>query len=271
MAKLVRSQAEKHHQQKYLARSEINCRTENEDSFQIFSLMPAPELEPITILSIADGMGGCARGKKLSWETLRKFSISLFEEIAEKAIDSFPIAGEWQIEKILLEALNRTNIHLRRRLEVNSWQGGGSTLVAAAIWDNLAVAVNLGDSPLFHYRKNSHTLIQVTENHNLADLLLQAGAIDSSKAFQHQSRNQLVYFVGSRDFPHRSPVYRLQLQQEDMLLLCSDGISGSLKLEEIENILAKPQQSLEEIAKNLLDRANFAGATDNQTLILWSH
>ena len=268
---MARSQAEKNKRQKYIARSEINRRANNEDSFQVFYLTRSPELEPITILAVADGMGGHAHGKKLSWETLRKFSVSLFEEITEPTIDTFPIVQTWEMEKILLEAIDRTNIHLRRRLQANGWQAGGSTIVAVAIWDNLAVGVNLGDSPLFHYQKNTQTLTQITQNHNVADLLLQAGAIDPQKASTHQSRNQLVYFVGSQEFPDRAPIHRLKLQQEDMLLLCSDGISGSLKLREIEAILAKPEQSLEQITQTLFARANLAGATDNQTVILWSH
>lgn len=271
IAKLNQSQVKKNKRPKYIARSEINRRSNNEDSFQIFSLMRSPELEPITILAIADGMGGHANGKKLSWETLRKFSVSLFEEVNEPAIDTFPIATECQLEKILLEAIDRTNIHIRRRIEVNGWKGGGSTLVAAAIWNNMAVGVNLGDSPLYHYQKNSRSLTQITQNHNVTDLLLQAGAIEPEIASTHHSRNQLVYYVGGNDFPHKPPIHQLKLQQEDILLLCSDGISGTLKLEEIREILATPDLSIEQITEDLFARAKLAGATDNQTVILWLH
>ncbi|WP_042892044.1 PP2C family protein-serine/threonine phosphatase, partial [Anaplasma marginale] len=175
--------------QRYIARSEINQRRNNEDSFQIFSLMRDPDSLPITILAIADGMGGCANGKELSWETLRKFSVSLFEEVSEPAIDSFCCDREWDMEKILLEAVDRTNVHLRRRIKANGWKGGGSTIVAVAIWDNTAVGVNLGDSPLYHYQNQSQNLTQITQNHNVSDLLLLAGAIDAETASIHHRRN----------------------------------------------------------------------------------
>ncbi|HEY9812849.1 MAG TPA: serine/threonine-protein phosphatase, partial [Candidatus Sericytochromatia bacterium] len=65
----------------YIVRSEINQRENNEDSFQIFSIISRLTPSPIIILAIADGMGGLAYGEQVSREGLKKLSLALFEEL----------------------------------------------------------------------------------------------------------------------------------------------------------------------------------------------
>ncbi|NJR17173.1 MAG: hypothetical protein HC785_16620 [Calothrix sp. CSU_2_0] len=71
----------KHNQSTYVVCSQTNERENNEDSFQVFSLTPTIGQKPITILAVADGMGGHAYGEHVSEQVLRKLSLSLFEQL----------------------------------------------------------------------------------------------------------------------------------------------------------------------------------------------
>ncbi|MGF1487806.1 MAG: PP2C family protein-serine/threonine phosphatase, partial [Prochloraceae cyanobacterium] len=89
-------------------------------------------------------------------------------------------------------------------------------------------------------------------------------------ARHHEGKSRLQFFVGCSHLPSDLPTYTLKLEPNDLLLLCSDGISGSLMPEDIANILAS-RQNLQEKAKSLVNKALDNKETDNQTLILWSH
>jgi protein phosphatase len=261
-------------QPQYTVRSETNQRQNNEDSFQVLPLAIAPGQKPLFVLSIADGMGGLAYGEKVSREALKKVSIALFEElVVEPSINcwqSLPPIDANRLSQALTNALEQANAHLRRMVEANKWGKAGSTIVVAGIIEDTAVVVNLGDSPLFHYQARSGQLTKVTQDHTVAGVLLRAELITPEMARYHQGRSQLEFYLGCPQLPP-IPAYQLKLAPGDLLLLCSDGISGTLLHEQIAAILAEPNSSLESIADSLLRVSREAGETDNQTLILWRH
>ena len=259
----------------YVVYSETNQRENNEDSFLIFSLTPRQRRKPIEILAVADGMGGHAYGEEASREALRKISLSLFEQLTvEVSINCSPARATpitpSDLAQALIAALEQTNAHIKRLVERNRWSSAGSTAVIAAILDDIAVVANLGDSPLFHYQARTREFRQITEDHTVAGALLRAGMIDPKMAQHHEGRTRLQFFVGCPELPPEPPVHQVKLEPGDRLLLCSDGISGSLPLEKMAEIVAASTLSLSEIAETLADEAIGAGETDNQTLILWS-
>lgn len=259
----------------YVVYSKTNQREQNEDSFQIFALTPALGQKPLTIVAVADGMGGHAYGEYASRETLRKLSLSLFEQLTiESSLNCLtgapPMTPDY-LSQVLVKALEQANAHVQRMVESNKWGVAGSTVVVTAILDNMAVTVNLGDSPLFHYQASSRQLTKVTEDHTVAGVLLRAGMITPEMARYHQGRNRLEFYVGCPNLPPTTPVYQVPLATGDLLLLCTDGISGSLLLEEVAAILASSSSGLKGMAESLIQAARKAGETDNQTLILWSH
>jgi PPM family protein phosphatase len=99
-------------------------------------------------------------------------------------------------------------------------------------------------------------------------VLLRARMITPEMARYHEGRNRLEFYVGCPQFPSNPPVYQTSLTAGDLLLLCSDGISSSLLLEDVQSILTGDRH-LRNIAENLVQAAQTAGETDNQTLILW--
>ena len=227
------------------------------------------------MLAIADGMGGYAHGQEISREVLRKFNLSLFEQLTvDCSINCLPETTAQvtpkTLSKVLVKALEQTNAYIRRLVKNNQWGKGGSTLVVAAIIGNSAIVTNLGDSPLLHYQAQTGQLTQITEDHTIAGVLLKTKMISPQVALHHEGRSRLQFFVGCPEFPTELPVHQVSLESGDILLLCSDGISGSLLPEDIAAILGS-SQSLKDMAENLAQKALEAGETDNQTLILWSH
>ncbi|MFY9225684.1 MAG: protein phosphatase 2C domain-containing protein [Blastocatellia bacterium] len=140
----------------YYVRSEINQRDNNEDSFLAFQFSPSINQTPITVLAIADGMGGHQHGEHISTEGLRRFSRALFEALAvEKSLNSAisPVISTENIAQALESALEQTNAYINRMVEANKWNKAGSTIVVAVIYDKSAVITNLGDSLLYHFQK----------------------------------------------------------------------------------------------------------------------
>ncbi|NEQ65806.1 MAG: serine/threonine-protein phosphatase [Symploca sp. SIO2D2] len=259
----------------YIVRSTTNQRENNEDSFQILALMPGIERSPITILAVADGMGGHAHGAEVSREALRKLSLALFEQlIVEPSLNNLqaiPPPNAQSLSQVMFSALEQANAYVKRMVKANQWGKAGSTIVVAAILDNLAVVVNLGDSPMFHYQVTQRQLVKITEDHSVAGVLLRAEMITTEMARYHEGRNRLEYYLGCPHLPPEPPVQQVALAAGDLLLLCTDGISGSVSEEQIKEILAESGSNLEKKAEQLLTVSQEAGETDNQTLILWQH
>jgi protein phosphatase len=258
----------------YAVRSEINQRHNNEDSFQIFALSLGWGRSLLPVLAVADGMGGHAHGEDVSREALRKISLALFEQLSVA-----PSLNQLQppappdantLSAALQNSIAQANDYVKKMVDVNRWGKAGSTVVIAAILENTAVVANLGDSPLFHYRAKDGNLTQVTEEHTLAGVLLRQGMISPEMARSHFGRNQLSLYLGYPDFTtNLSPARQVAISPGDLLLLCSDGVSSVLEDEQIADILAG--SDLEEMANRLVAASRDAGATDNQTLILWRH
>lgn len=252
----------------YYARTEINQRDNNEDNLDQSQFYVTGE-PAINVLSVADGMGGHEHGEDVSRAGLLEFSLALFREL--KQIDRSPPLTSEKFTQAMLNALAQANSQVRQMVAANKWHKAGSTIVSAAVWGDRIVAVNLGDSPLFHYEAETGQLIQVTLDHSVPAILAKAGLITAAMARDHQRRGQLEFFLGCDATPNPMPVYERVLKPGDLLLLCSDGVSGTLRLEQIRQILARTDTSLAEQADLLIQAALAAGETDNQTLILWSH
>lgn len=263
------------YQRKYTMRSEINQRENNEDSFHVFDLVLTPGHPGVTILAIADGMGGHAHGEDVSREALRRVCQVLFDQLlVDRSINLLalpcPIDGKTLLP-VVFNALQQADAHVRRMVEVNHWGKAGSTLVMAIVLEDSALVANLGDSPLFHYQHEDGRLTQITEDHTVAGALLRGGLISPEMAQVHEGKSRLEFFVGSGQFPKEPPLHHITLSPGDMLLLCSDGVSGSLGHAQIAQILTESYGDLERQADNLLKAALGTGETDNQTLILWQH
>lgn len=265
----------------YACLSDVNQREDNEDSHLAVEFTPFGADAPLLLLCVADGMGGYEHGAEVSREVLRRLCVSVFQQLTvEPALNNSGSLdggtfGPVHLASALQEAAITADGYVRRLVEANGWHRAGATLVAAAVYKDEMVGINLGDSPLFHYELASHTLTQLTEDHTVAQALARGGLITSEMARYHEASAELEFYVGGGSMPQPSPVHYRKLAPGDLLLLCTDGVSKLLGAEKMSGVLRRMERVLEatyglaNAAEALREEALAAGESDNQTLILW--
>ena len=219
-------------------------RKSNEDSMVI-----DPE---IGLFVVADGMGGHNAGEVAS-------------ALAVKSLHEFLGRAEEANESTLAEALCVANDQVLNAASTNStYEGMGTTVVAACIKGGSVVFANVGDSRI--YRMSGGALQQLTLDDSWVSRVLPADAIGSEEASRHPMRHVLTKVVGLREDMEPS-VGSSPFAPGDTLLLCSDGLHGVVNDDAIATLLRQPG-SVEEIASELVERALSSGSTDNITAVV---
>lgn len=197
---------------------------------------------------LADGAGGMDAG-----EVASQFA-------TERALHHYFESTEEDFPKRLVAALQAANNDLRA---LGARRNGGSrmatTMVAVVIHDGIADIANVGDSRAYHWRAGK--LQQITRDQSLVAQLLAEGAISEEEAAVHPHRHVVLYSIGSDRSP-RIDLYQLSLEPDDVLLLCSDGLTRHVEDAEIEALLAK-RPDTGEAAETLVNLANERGGQDN--------
>ncbi|MBS4189176.1 Stp1/IreP family PP2C-type Ser/Thr phosphatase [Bacillus sp. FJAT-49705] len=227
-------------------------RQHNEDSGGIFLNRSGQRLA-----IVADGMGGHRAGDVASEMALSNLQKIWAETEEIKTADE---AEEWL--KINIEKGNTALYeHAKTTTEC---EGMGTTLVAA-ICTNLFVSIaNIGDSRCYILNENGFQ--QLTEDHSLVNELVRSGQISKEDAEHHPMKNVVLRALGT-EMTVNMDLKTIIFEDEDLLLLCSDGLSN--KVQEIEMIeILKSNQSLEEKASTLIELANNNGGEDNITIVI---
>ncbi len=139
--------------------------------------------------------------------------------------------------------------------------GMGTTMVLLLIRDDKVYYGHAGDSRLYLYK--NHILDQITTDHSYVQQLLQKGLITRKEAEEHPRRNEITNGIGlSKKFDPEISPKALIPQNDDYLLLCTDGLTNMLSSEEISKVL-DGAQNLNEKASKLIGKANRNGGLDN--------
>jgi len=156
------------------------------------------------------------------------------------------------------------NIHYKS-LEDSRCSGMGATLTGAAIKGDKLDLVQVGDSRAYVMRGQQIRL--ATKDQSLVQQLVDVGQISEEEAETHMFRNVILQALGAQT--ELAPATaRIQIRQGDVLLLCSDGLSGKLRNEEIRQIVSDSNNDLSAACKALVDEANHRGGEDNITVVL---
>ena len=139
--------------------------------------------------------------------------------------------------------------------------GMGTTLVSAVILGRQAEILNVGDSRAYLIRGDAVT--QITRDHSMVMELVALGELTPEQAAHHPNRNLITRAVGVEPTVE-ADVFSLRLRRGDRLLLCSDGLSGTLS-EETLCALSRQSRDAAAICRSLVDRAVELGARDNVT------
>jgi len=206
----------------------------------------------IGLFVVADGMGGHNAG-----EVASALAAKTLHEFIEQAHDAS--------ESIVAEALVLANDEVLSAAAGNAtYEGMGTTVVAACIKDGSLVFGNVGDSRIYLMRDGS--LEQLTDDDSWVSRVLPADAIGTEEASRHPMRHVLTKVVGLREDMEPS-VGSSSFQSGDMLLLCSDGLHGVMNDDAIAALLGR-DGSVEEIAGELVEKALNSGSTDNVTAVV---
>ncbi len=224
----------------------------NEDSVGVFVNQHGDHLAVV-----ADGMGGHRAGDVAS-----QLTTSMLKELWEKT-ERFHTADEAEIW------LSTTIDHINN--EVFSYsqshsecEGMGTTLVGAICTSLFATIVNIGDSR--GYILNENGFHQLTEDHTLVNELVRSGEISKEDAEHHPRKNVILRAIGT-EAAISMDIKTIMFEDEDILLLCSDGLSNKVTEQEMKEILLNPL-SLESKGEKLIHLANENGGEDNITVII---
>jgi protein phosphatase len=212
------------------------------------------------VLVVSDGMGGALAGDVAS-----RMAIDSVRDVMSSN-DGEGCAPEASLVECLKHATLQANraIHYKS-LEDSRCSGMGATLTGAAIKDDKLDLVQVGDSRAYLMRGEQIRL--ATKDQSLVQQLVDVGQISEEEAETHMFRNVILQALGAQT--ELTPATaRIQLRQGDVLLLCSDGLSGKLRNEDIRRIVAESVEDLAGACQSLVDEANNRGGEDNITVVL---
>lgn len=235
----------------------------NEDSYLVLT-RPAVAAELTALLAVADGMGGHQAGDVASGEVIRildgLFSSSIYQEQV-----GYSLERDDYYVVVLKEVLEQINERLYGLATSQPELRGMGTTGSVALFVNHHLYLgHVGDSRI--YRLQGGELQHLTHDHSWVAEQVEAGALSPQEAAVHPKRNLLTRSLGN------GPVLRVertvhQVQIGDVLLLCSDGLSGVVGDGEIAQVLVSssaPQQACD----RLVDMANQRGGPDNITVVI---
>jgi protein phosphatase len=235
-------------------------RDHNEDNFLIF-----PEQN---LFVVADGMGGHSSGEvasKIAVDTLKTF----FEDTSKDDDVTWPFKLDKSLgydENRLAAGVKLANRNIYEAAQADPrYKGMGTTLVGMAWVDDKVVVGHAGDSRC--YRIRSGQITPITEDHSLLNDYRKIQALTPEEEAAFQYKNIIVRALGMKealvvDINHVSP------EPGDILLLCSDGLSGEITDPQILALVEKHKDNLEEGVNTLIKVACDNGGRDNVTAIL---
>lgn len=261
------------------AKSDVGrVRRGNEDNFLVLDLssqktwtgsdgeQPPKELSKLQlgdkglVLVVSDGMGGALAGDVASRMAVDSVREMLVGTDTEEGCD----AGTPLVD-CLKNATVYANLAIHHRSQEDSrCSGMGATFTGAAIKGDMLDLVQVGDSRGYMLRKDQIQL--ATKDQSLVQQLVDVGQISEAEAETHMFRNVILQALGAQS--DVTPVTgKIQLRRGDILLLCSDGLSGKLRSEDIQNIIAS-NPDLTTACDELIAEANNRGGEDNITVVL---
>lgn len=143
------------------------------------------------------------------------------------------------------------------------YKGMATTVVMAYLYHGEAYIANLGDSRAYVFRDG--TLRRVTKDHTYVNELIDKGVITEDEAEVHRQKNVITRALGAE--PDALPdFYKLPMQSEDVLLLCTDGLYGEVGEAQMTQILAE-EKNMNDTCADLVDAALESGGRDNITVV----
>lgn len=212
------------------------------------------------VLVVSDGMGGALAGDVASRMAVELVRDNLIDGQVDEEVSDLSLINA--LRQAVLEA--NGEVH-RCSLSDARFSGMGATFTGAAVNGRHLDLVQVGDSRAYLVRGSQIKL--TTKDQSLVQQLIDVGQITEEDAETHMFKNVILQALGAQG--EIVPVVsRIQLCRNDVLLLCSDGLSGKLRAEDMQQILAASKGDLALACERMVQEANARGGEDNITVLL---
>lgn len=252
-------------------------RTNNEDNFQASSDLSQEQMRWVNneicslgdkgaLLVVADGMGGMNAGEvasELAIETIREY-------FSPDRLTPSVLKDRFSIEKHMNEAIIAADARIkeeaRRRPET---KGMGTTIVIGWILDGKLYISWCGDSRAYVYNPAAG-LHQISKDHSYVQNLIDKGSLTREEAFDFPDSNIITRCLsdGSTKAKPESLLKPYELCDNDIIMLCTDGLSGMIRDSEIESIMQRNEHNMDTLVDELITAACDAEGSDNITICL---
>jgi serine/threonine protein phosphatase PrpC len=257
---------------KLFARTDVGqIREHNEDNFLVADLtrrtrglLEANRTGVVgangALFAVCDGMGGAAAG-----EIASQLAVDIvYERMVDPVDDAVPVQRD-DLARRLVRAIEAAGLRIFQEAKVDRTRRGmGTTVTAAALVDDHLFFAQVGDSRGYVMRQGQ--LVQLTRDQSLVNQLIEAGQLTEEEAETFEHNNIILQALGTADTVQVDLTY-CELRRGDILLLCSDGLSGMVRFDDIREALRTTSEPID-ACKQLTERANQAGGHDNITVIV---
>ncbi len=210
-----------------------------------------------SVIGVCDGMGGAAAG-----EVASQLAVDI---IYEKLTEGSPPRGHDELAQRLVRAVEEAGVRIFNEARADRTRRGmGTTATIASLMDGRLFVAQVGDSRAYVLRNGK--LVQVSRDQSLVNQLIEAGQLTEEEAETFEHNNIILQALGTAETVQVDLTY-VDLQRGDRLLLCSDGLSGMVRTDELREVLSSQRDPID-ACRELTDRANRAGGHDNITVIV---
>lgn len=228
-------------------------RAQNQDALKI------EELDRNRLVCVVcDGMGGARSGNIAS---------TLASDVFAQEVATIWKSGmdRRETEEMLRRTVKLVNFTVYDQArQVEDFSGMGTTLVAALLSGKEATVVNVGDSRAYLIQQDG--IRQITRDHSLVQMMVDRGELTAQQARSYPGKNLITRAIGTENTVQYD-VFHLELERDQQLLLCTDGLSNLLDEQEILFEVLHGQDRTQ-CCQRLLDIALNRGAPDNVTCVL---
>ena len=214
------------------------------------------------LFALADGLGGYNAGEVASVMAISAVLDRLSAALAASKDSEAPFAPDEAIYDTVGE-INATIYNAA--LNSAAFEGMATTLVIAWFLGTRLWIAHTGDSRLYRFRNGR--LEQLTRDHSFSQELLDAGMVTEEEARLLPAKNLVTRALGAAA-DIEPEIQDVEVQDGDLLLLCSDGLTEMVGTYEIAGLLSIGEDDTHETARRLVDLANEAGGRDNVSVIV---
>lgn len=259
------------------AGTNVGLRDNNEDNFTVCPdltknewIVPADYQQVIQlgkrgcVMVVADGMGGQNAG-----EVASAIAIDTVQELlSPNSLPADVLEKSNTIKQFLKKVIAECDVRIKKKSEEDSsTYGMGSTIVISWLISNKLYVAWLGDSRAYSFLPEKG-IARLSKDHSYVQQLVDAGTITEDEAMVHPNNNVITRSLGDTSQKAKADVMEYDVEDGQIILLCSDGLCGVCKDEEIGGIIEEEKTDLQKCKESLTTAALAAGGSDNITISL---